>query len=384
MNAQSLAAIVQLQRSMRAGHLDAEGVMHLITDWARSVANASGVAIGRLNGPHLTYAAGSGSAASFVGRCVMATFSPSEPHSAQAEILRADNTGSDNRIESAICRQFGVKSLLILPVYKERALAGVLQVLFNEAHSFREQEVRTYWLLAGLVGEALSQPVQSAQKQVAAPALSVSNSGTAEIVAPTHRVLNRIGPLATVNRSVVGEICESSIQKSREFPAVEKLRQTALGILQVTRNAGLYQSTALVAVALLLAVPWILSAHRPSALAPVTAPSQLKADTNSDEGPASLAPANEASADTPSAAAVRYLAPAVLKPSSRPYSRVKHFGDDVTVRYFFPAPAVIRASADGEVHRFSNDVTVRYFRPRNPDAPSQAVESEVSRHTSAR
>jgi hypothetical protein len=68
MKSQSLAAILELQRSIRAGYLDVDGAAHLIAEWARSVANASGVAMGRLKGDQLIYTAGSGSAAFYIGR----------------------------------------------------------------------------------------------------------------------------------------------------------------------------------------------------------------------------------------------------------------------------------------------------------------------------
>jgi len=48
MKRQSLTAILELQRSIREGQLDVDGAAHLIAEWARSVANASGVAMGRL------------------------------------------------------------------------------------------------------------------------------------------------------------------------------------------------------------------------------------------------------------------------------------------------------------------------------------------------
>jgi len=132
-NARSLVCIVEIQRSIKAGHLDVDGTMRLIAEFAQQVAGASGVAVGRLKGDQLVYGAGSGSAASSVGRCVMATFIASAPNRTRAEILRVENAESDPRIEAAICRQFGATSLLILPIYHADAVAGVMQVLFGEA-----------------------------------------------------------------------------------------------------------------------------------------------------------------------------------------------------------------------------------------------------------
>ena len=75
------------------------------------------------------YRAGSGCAASYVGRHITAVLSVSAHNEARGEILRVENAKADARIEGAICRQFEAQSLLILPIYNECAVRGVLEVL---------------------------------------------------------------------------------------------------------------------------------------------------------------------------------------------------------------------------------------------------------------
>ena len=81
---------------------------------------------------------------SYIGRQVTASLTVSADTTQRARILRVENAQTDTRIEAAICRQFGAHSLLILAIYQARALAGVLEVLFSEAHTFQDREVRTY------------------------------------------------------------------------------------------------------------------------------------------------------------------------------------------------------------------------------------------------
>src|SRR4029077_10723033 len=91
-------------------------------------------------------------------------------------------------------RQFGVKSLLILPIYQGRFVGGVLQVLFNEPHSFQDQEVRTYWILAKLVGEAMSQaPIIHKKSVDVAPA--VVEEVIEDFPAPAREPANRVEPV---------------------------------------------------------------------------------------------------------------------------------------------------------------------------------------------
>src|SRR3989449_3848645 len=162
---QSLSALVAVQRSIATDDVDVDGAMALIADQARNVANASGAAIGLLEGDNLVYRAGSGGAASYIGRYVKAALSVAR---ASGEILRVENTQTDARIEAAICRQFGAKALLIVAICRGRAVAGAMEILFGDAHAFHDREVRTYQLMAGLVAEAISRAAQLELRQALA------------------------------------------------------------------------------------------------------------------------------------------------------------------------------------------------------------------------
>src|SRR5437899_2993474 len=83
---QSLFAIVEAQQLIATDKLDVDGTMSLIAEGARKVANATGVAIGLLEGDELVYRAGSGSAATYAGRHVKATLSVSAHNRASGEI----------------------------------------------------------------------------------------------------------------------------------------------------------------------------------------------------------------------------------------------------------------------------------------------------------
>jgi hypothetical protein len=167
-NSQSLAAIMEVQRSVASGKLELDGAMNRMVESARGVANATGVAIALLKGDQLTYRAGSGSSADCIGRQVTASLTVSRDSKSRHEILRVENAQTDKRIEADICRQFGADALLILPIYQGRALAGIFDVRFSEAHPFRESEVRTYRLMAEQIEAALCQAARPEPKKIQA------------------------------------------------------------------------------------------------------------------------------------------------------------------------------------------------------------------------
>jgi hypothetical protein len=385
MKAESLAAILELQRSIRMGHLDVDGAAHLIAEWARSVANASGVAMGRLKGDQLIYTAGSGSAASYIGRRVMATFSASGPNEKGAEILRVEDTTTDGRIEAAVCRQFGVKSLLILPIYRGRFVAGVLQVLFNEAHSFQDQEVRTYWILAGLVGEAMA-PAPVIQKSSAHVAPAVTEEVIDHFPAPPREPVNRVDPMEVVpvppqiQKVPAPEVADSllldrfPLLHPRSTLPMNHVRAYQLAVYKRKRISGL------VVASVMLVFTWILYTARPATMSSAADPPPQSPNVATQQTPpsgASKTPVTAAAAPSFPAQLeyqpVRYIGSAGQRRSSDLGTRVKHFGNDVTVRYFTPRTAAIKTASGSEVHQVSDDVTVRYFKPKNTGPQAEPV-----------
>src|SRR5215471_126823 len=131
LDAQSLAAIADVQRFMASGEFDPGRALSVIVERALQVSQASGIAIALLESNDLVYRAGSGSAAVEIGRRVPAVLTACTSNEGRPEILRVENAQTDWRIQADICRQFGAMSLLILPVFDHGAIVGVLQVHFN-------------------------------------------------------------------------------------------------------------------------------------------------------------------------------------------------------------------------------------------------------------
>jgi hypothetical protein len=360
MDTQSLSLIVEAQQSITRGDLDVDGAMHRIVDSARNVANATGVAIGLLKGDRLVYRAGSGSAATYIGRQVGASLTVSTDTKASREILRVENSETDTRIEAAICRQFGAKSLLILPIYHDRAVAGVLEVLFSEAHTFQGREVRTYRLMAELIGEAMSHAAQREQEKLKTESPTLPRA--IEHIAPPREKLPNDGA------GMPNPANKRAIYQPRWTPVAGRgelsvLRQPAVLATMIQRAKR---------------VPWHKVRWNLALAAAVTVFAITCWIAYRGRGPASplASPALERS--TPIEEQVRFQAakamPASAKevrPAKNPLRRVRvgenevdYVGEDVTIRYFTSKPAPRRRVGESQVAYIGDDVTVHYFRPK--------------------
>jgi hypothetical protein len=345
MDTQALSALIELQQSITTGESDLDGAIHLISERARDVANATGIAIGLLKGDQLVYRAGSGSAVAYVGRHVMATLSVSAHNEARGEILRVENTQTDARIEAAICRQFGAKALLILPIYYNRAVAGVLEVLFNEAHAFEDREVRTYRLMAGLVGEAMSRAAQLKQsKALAAKPLTVQHG------------IQQLTP--QIQKFDEGSVLGAAANNG-ELPALREPAGAATIITHRVKREPWHRrrwKAAAAVAAIVVIASWIVCRDRRPA-SPLGALALPRSNATEQQVP--FVPAKRVSANGTSTAQT------VRRRVRVGNYQVEYIGEDVTVRYFTPkySPQPVRVR-NNQVHYIGEDVTVRYFMPK--------------------
>ena len=157
----SLPALIEIQSLIANRQNDSNVIMQMVVERARDVAHAAGIGIALLEGERLVYHAGVGTAASSRNQNLTSVLSTCADAHPRTEILRVENVATDSPIEADVCRQFGASALLLLPIYRERRIStGVLAVLFDEPHTFRDREVRTYQLMARLVGESTSHQLE--------------------------------------------------------------------------------------------------------------------------------------------------------------------------------------------------------------------------------
>jgi GAF domain-containing protein len=373
MDSQSLSAIMEMQRLVAGGKLDVDGAMHLIVEAAKNVANATGVAVGLLKGGQLIYRAGSGSAMANVGRQVTASLTVTANTKTNREILRVENAQTDTRIEAAICRQFGANSLLILPIYHQQVLAGVVEVLFGEAHAFQDREVRTYRLMAEQIEAAIAQAAQCKAEQMvkselpAAPQLAKAmtaeregsrrDAAVASILASARSMYQRCGArLAMIGQSYAIEHSSLVVKKIalRSFVRRWNLSLTAAAVVLVLSSLLAYRGHVRAA------------RMRSSAIASSSA---IESQARVQAPPALSAPGlQRAGVQIKSAR----LAKAARRRAGARRNEIRHIGNDVTVRYFtYTSSPQPRRVSQSRINYIGNDVTVRYFTPQPAAGPEQ-------------
>jgi hypothetical protein len=377
MDVQLPSALLTLRHLITTGEIDVNGVMHLIAGRARNLANASGAAIGWLKGDQLVYRAGSGSAVNYVGRQVTAILSVSVKTDPKGEILRVEDAQTDAGIGGAICHQFGAKSLLILPIYHEQMLGGVLQVLFNEAHAFQDSELCAYQSMASLVGEVMTHATQGEPKRSAA--LQLSTMPAIEQTPPMPKFQTNSGSPANSYAMPAGIAESKRLPFSRARPAAPLITSRSKCVRLHIRGRKVADRAAVVVVFVIAS--WIAYTYRPSALSPraVAGPGsntveQLLAPVPTKVGSANKGMSTSQTASVP----MKDVGKAARSKPRRVRVRddeIDYISGDVTVRHFTRRPAVQQATLRvDQVEYVSEDVTVRRFVPMAVVPPKQAVD----------
>jgi hypothetical protein len=355
-----LSAVVGIQRLMAREELGLEGIMNLIVDAAQEVAGAAGVAVGLLERDQLIYRSGSGCSASRIGSRVAASLTVSTKTKPSREILRVENAHTDTRIQGAICRQFGAASLLILPIYGDQALLGVLEILFHEPHTYQDSEVRMYRLMAGLIEEAMGRDSQAKGK---VPAVS----SVLEETPNREKHFSEGQPLfAFANEESFYERCGAAWAAFRKSPGFRRPARLAEVVVQRATDGIAnkpLRSLVLTAVVTGLGLSlWMAHGRRkPTSVGEFSAPSRPAVVKTSQPD---VIPVDGTPKGRP--LPVRGKDPTVATLRTRRVregqTEVDYIGDDVTVRHYSYKPAHQRTAS--HVTYIGDDVTVRYFNPK--------------------
>ena len=384
MDPQSLSALLEVRRRIVTGELDVDRTMQQVADQAKHVANATGTAIALLKGDQLVYRAGSGCAATYVGRHMTAVLGVSARSQGSGEILRVENARTDARIEAAICREFGANSLLILPIYRGRAVAGVLEILFNEAHAFQDQELQTYRLMVGLAEEAMFRDADLTQIKGLAKQPTTVLHAIEQIASQMQecRVRDKSTKL-TPHKHGSGQACGMTTVAAGELRGDRPQAKVATTLTLLLNNAFVNKHRWNVAAAgivtALVIASWIAYDHHPQSPVDTSAVQRSGA-----AGPqAASASAKESSANRiskpPTAAGVTQgtkIVGSAFKRTRVRLNEVDYIAEDVTIRHFTPRPALPRILVGPKRVDFGEDVTVRYFAS-NPQ-PQPGSNSEQS------
>ena len=166
----TLAEIVEIQSLIQSHQLDLHAAMNLLANRAQKLTRASGAAIGTVHDEELEYCAASGGAASDAGTRVRLNSSLSQEAVRRRELVQSADLEQENgwKVPVEGARRAHVRSMISIPFFYDGRVAGVLELRSSHTNCFREHDVRTCQLIAGLLSEAFARNAELEWKRALA------------------------------------------------------------------------------------------------------------------------------------------------------------------------------------------------------------------------
>jgi TonB family protein len=192
-------------------------VLNEIVEHARLATGATAAAIALARGDDIVCRATTGDNAPDLGVRLDAHSGLSGACVQSRKWQRCDDTETDPRVDAAICRSLGVRSILVFPVLTDDKLLGVFEIFSPHPNAFSDREIQTLEALS----RSIVKNVERAADVLAPPASPVQPSST---VTAAVEVVN---PAADIASAPADAVIADPPQSDTPISVAEPFPETA-------------------------------------------------------------------------------------------------------------------------------------------------------------
>ena len=204
-----LAEIVETQHQIQVRQFELESTMALVADRLTQITGASGAAVAVVEGKIVCYRAGSGTSALPSGSKLPMDKALCFTCLRTGQVMRCGDVNPDFLLDAEECHRRGIHSLIAVPIYHDGGVTGALELFFDKVNGFRDQDVHTCQLMAGLVTEAFTREAQLTWKKSLA-------AERATMLAAIERLKPNLAALAQAPAAI-----ETGTKQAAAAPGVE-------------------------------------------------------------------------------------------------------------------------------------------------------------------
>lgn len=152
-------------------------VLQLVAERAIAITGADGLGIALAENQEIVLRASAGTVKPDVGARIQRDSAFSGACFRSAQIIRCDDSETDDRVNLSACRRLGARSMVAVPLCGRRRVIGLLEAFSAEPFGFNDSDVASLELLAELIVAALkpededrfAEAAQAAEEKLVAP-----------------------------------------------------------------------------------------------------------------------------------------------------------------------------------------------------------------------
>lgn len=179
-------------QGIESNELALDLILHDLAEQARQATGAAGAAIALQRDTAMVCRAAAGAVAPDLGISINTQSGLTAACVREQKTQWCGDTETDPRVDAEACRALGVRSIVVVPVFRRDVLVGVFEIFGSAPGAFREHHLKTLQGLAQWVTEAMQSSVQKTR-----PALELAVDSVAEPdKEPPPETLTEVVPIA--------------------------------------------------------------------------------------------------------------------------------------------------------------------------------------------
>src|SRR6202140_3093612 len=157
-----------LREQLRTDGLGLDAYLDQIVKQARALPCANGAAIALRQGSAILCRARCGQTSPPLGAQLDADFGISGECLRTGKALRCEDSERDLRLDPEVCRQLGLRSIAVVPIFEWTTVAGILEVFASHPHAFDDRHLEILQQLAELVTTVSRRVTQENEDMISA------------------------------------------------------------------------------------------------------------------------------------------------------------------------------------------------------------------------
>jgi hypothetical protein len=173
--------IAVLREQMGTDGLDLDAFLDQIVKHARALTRSNGAAVALRHGTVILCRARCGETSPSLGAQLDADFGISGECLRTGKALRCEDSERDLRLDPEVCRQLGLRSIALVPIFESTTVAGILEVFASQPHAFDDRDLEILQQLAELVTTVSGRVTQENQDTISEGILEPRSEARQEI-----------------------------------------------------------------------------------------------------------------------------------------------------------------------------------------------------------